>query len=155
MFLCFLTPQLYFCLPPVVRLGRQPANFPCISPSLTFFFPTHSSIFRPGVPLSPYQNSDILRSLIQIPLTPLIPLPCHTCQISVSTSFLPPKYLLMQPSAVFEPQFSATTAHGASPFPWIPYPYRNIYILVSIPTTPPLSFVAYQYTSPVLDSLLL
>ena len=65
--------------PPNVHPGGQLAPGPSVSPSTTFLSP-HRIILPPGLPLSSSQHTNIIFSLIQITLPPLIPCPLSACR---------------------------------------------------------------------------
>ena len=143
-----LIPACHFCPPPDVHPWGKTAPATYLYTSPTFFSPNRI-ILPPGLPLSLSQNTNIIHSLIHIPLPPPIFYPCHACLIPDDVPFPLTKSLLTLPSAVFEPPFSFNAAHGASPLPHSPSTYSKPHILVSTPPTPPLTFDVYQYTSPV------
>ena len=128
--------------------GGLPAPAPSL-PRLPAVFSLHRIIFPPRCNLYPSQNTDILSSLNQIPLPPLLPHPLHACQITAAAPLTPQKFLLTRPSAASKPPFSASTSHCASSLPRIPYTYHKPQLSPSTPPTPPLLPAAYQCTSPV------
>ena len=144
--LCFLVLLHHFHPSPNLRPGGLPAPAPS-HPHFSNVFSPHRIICQTGCHLSQSQYTDIIHSLNNIHLPPLLPCPRRTFQINIFAPLSLPKSFRIFPSDASESPFAAATDHCAFPLPSRQSPYRKPQVLASTPPTLPLLPEAYKCTS--------